>query len=153
MSIAVMKLSAFKTHLQNHPNHELAFILPDGDRVPAHAHITEAGRVDKHFIDCGGTVRRVSSCSLQAWTAADIEHRLAPGKLAGVLDLAGPLFRGDDLDVEVEYENGLISQFPVIESSADELAIYFHLGSKHTDCLAKETCLPESAGCGSQGCC
>ena len=151
-----MKLSEFKARLQQHPQHELTFVLPDGDRIPAHAHITEAGRVDKSFIDCGGTIRRTAACSLQAWVAEDTDHRLLPGKLAGVLDMATPLFQGDDLDVEIEYEDCSISQFPVLEASTSADALLFHLGSKHTDCLAKELCLPKGAdasACGPTGCC
>lgn len=145
-----MKQSEFKTHLETHPGAELRFILPDGDVIPAHAHITEAGRVDKSFIDCGGTVRAISNCTLQAWVADDVEHRLAPGKLAGVLDLAAPLFRSDDLEVEIEYEDCAISQFPVLEAGAADGVLSFQLGSKHTDCLAKDVCLPQVAG---GGCC
>jgi hypothetical protein len=151
-----MKLTEFNAELQKHPEHQLTFILPDGGRIPAHAHITEAGRLDKRFIDCGGTVRHLSWCSLQAWVADDLDHRLAPGKLARVLDLAAPLISGDDLDVEIEYEDGFISQFPVVESGVQDGHLIFQLGVKHTDCLAKETCTPknvEAACCSGPGCC
>ncbi len=152
-----MKLSEFKTHLLSHPALALAFVLPDGGIIPAHAHITEAGRVDKSFIDCGGAVRRVSACTLQAWVADDTEHRIQPGKLASVLDLAAPLFLGDDLDVEVEYEDGYLSQFPVLEARATASALLLQLGTKHTDCLAKDVCLPNNAApaesCGTGCCC
>ena len=33
---------------------EIVFIATDGSVVPAHFHITEVGRVDRYFIDCGG---------------------------------------------------------------------------------------------------
>lgn len=148
-----MKLSAFTRHLRQHPGHQLTFVLPDGDRIPAHFHITEAGRIDKSFIDCGATIRTIALCSLQAWVAQDTEHRLTPGKLAGVLDLAAPLFRGDDLDVELEYEDCSISQYPVLEARAEGAELIFQLGSKHTDCLAKELCLPQNAPATSAGCC
>ena len=149
-----MKTSEFKAHLSNHPDHELRFVLPDGERVPVHAHITEAGRIDKAFIDCGGTVRKISNTTLQAWVAEDVDHRLSPGKLAGVLDIAAPLFRGDDLDIEIEYEDCSISQYPVMAATVEEGVLAFQLGSKHTDCLAKEVCLAEPAGCcGGGGCC
>ena len=150
-----MKLSEYKNHLLQHTHHALVFLLPDGGTIAAHAHITEVGRVDKSFIDCGGTIRRASACTLQAWVADDTEHRLLPGKLAGVIELAAPLFLGDDLDVEVEYEDGLISQFPVVEATSTDAALIFRLGTKHTDCLAKDVCLPqagESECCGT-GCC
>jgi hypothetical protein len=151
-----MKLSEFRAQLLAHPNHILTFALPDGGLIPAHFHITEAGRVDKSFIDCGSTIRTIASCSLQAWVADDTEHRFSPGKLAGVLHVAAPLFRGDDLDVEIEYEDGFISQFPVLAATTEGRALIFQLGLKHTDCLAKDTCLPKTdaeACCGTTGCC
>lgn len=147
-----MKTTEFKAQLNAHPEHTLVFELPDGDRVPVQAHITEAGRVDKSFIDCGGTVRTVSTCQLQAWVAADDDdHRLAPARLAGILDLAAPLLRGDDLGVEIEYEDCSLSQYPVLEARATADELIFALGEKHSDCLAKEVCGVSSAG--SKGCC
>ena len=149
-----MKTSEFRSHLENHPDHQLRFILPDGARVPVHTHITEAGRVDKTFIDCGGTVRKVSNTTLQAWVADDVNHRLSPGKLAGVLDSAAPLFKGDDLDVEIEYEDSAISQFPVLAGNVQDDVLSFQLGSKHTDCLARDVCQAEpSSCCAGVGCC
>lgn len=148
-----MKTSEFKHYLEQYPDHGLRFVLPDNDMVPIHAHITEAGRIDKTFVDCGGTVRKISNVTLQAWIADDIDHRLSPGKLAGVMNIAAPIFGGDDLEVEIEYEDCSISQFPVLTASVDNSALSFHLGSKHTDCLAKDICLPQTgAGCGP-GCC
>ena len=147
-----MKLSTFQAHLLQHPNHTLTFVLPDGGMIPAHFHITEAGRVDKSFIDCGSTIRRTAACSLQAWVADDVEHRFTPAKLGAVLKIAAPLFQGDDLDVEIEYEDCTISQFPVLDATADGQVLVFHLGWKHTDCLAKDVCLPQAAGAGAGGC-
>ena len=151
-----MNITEFKAHLQRHPDHELRFVLPDGDVIAAHAHITEAGRVDKTFIDCGGTVRKTSICTLQAWVAEDVDHRLKPGKLAGIMSLAEPIFHGDDLPMEIEYEDPSISQFPVLEVTEVNGVLSFQLGSKHTDCLAKEICLPADGGCcatSGGGCC
>jgi hypothetical protein len=54
------------------------------------------------------------------------------------------------LPVEIEYEDGVISQFPVT-SVGDGAAVTVHLGTKHTDCLAKEVCLPSAAP--STDCC
>lgn len=149
-----MKTSEFKTQLERHANSELCFMLPDGGRIPVHAHITEAGRVDKTFVDCGGTVRKLSTATLQAWVAEDLDHRLPAGKLAAVLGIAAPIFNGDDLDLEVEYEDGFISQFPVTATSASDGVLYIHLGTKHTDCLAKDVCVSEPSGCcAGGGCC
>jgi hypothetical protein len=152
-----MKLAEFTALLRRHPDSELTFILPDGGVIPAHFHITEAGRVDKSFIDCGATIRTSATCSLQAWVAEDTDHRLTPGKLAAVLAIVAPLFKGDNLEVEIEYEDGYLSHFPVLDASTADDALIFQLGSKHTDCLAKDVCRaePASAGCCTpgEGCC
>ena len=152
-----MKSSDFVSFLKQYPTTHLRFLLPDGGIVPAHAHITEVGRVDKTFFDCGATFRKTSFLCLQAWVADDIDHRLPAGKLADIIDRAEPLFQGDDLEVELEYEDGLISQFPVQSLSVDAESVVVFLSTKHTDCLAKDICLApaqESEGCCSgSGCC
>ncbi len=151
-----MKLSEFKSHLQRRPDDELRFAFQDGGLIEAHAHITEVGRIDKAFVDCGGTVRRLAYCSLQAWVAEDTDHRLSPGKLASIIEKAAPILGGDDIDVEIEYQDGLISQFPVEGASTAEGALIFHLTTKNTDCLAKELCLPsanQEGCCANGGCC
>ncbi len=152
-----MKSSSFVASLKQNPALNLRFVLPDGGLVPAHAHITEVGRVDKTFFDCGATFRKTSFLCLQAWVADDTDHRLPAGKLADIIDRAAPLFQGDDLDVELEYEDGFISQFPVHSVSIDGEWAVITLGTKHTDCLAKDICLapskePEGC-CSGSGCC
>lgn len=152
-----MKVSEFHATLAAAPQSELRFLLPDGGFIDAHAHITEVGRTDRRFLDCGGTVRTTASCTLQAWVADDVEHRLLPGTLAAILQKAGPILGTDDLDVEIEYEDGLLSQFPVLAATAADGRLIFHLGMKHTDCLAKDICLPaateDNASCGSTCAC
>ena len=152
-----MKSSSFVAYLKQNPALNLRFVLPDEGIVPAHAHITEVGRVDKTFFDCGATFRKTSFLCLQAWVADDTDHRLPAGKLADIIDRAAPLFQGDDLDVELEYEDGFISQFPVHSVSIDGEWAVITLGTKHTDCLAKDICLapsnePEGC-CSGSGCC
>jgi hypothetical protein len=149
-----MKLSEFKKHLIAADGNHLVFVLPDGDVIPLHAHVTEVGRVDKNSIDCGGTTRSSSNCTVQVWVADhDEEHRFAPEKFAKVMEMATPLFRGDDLDVEIEYEDcSGFSQYPVVEAQLSEGALQFRLGAKHTDCLAKAACGLETADAGT-GCC
>ena len=55
------------------------------------------------------------------------------------------------LPVEIEYEDGVISQFPVVSVGAGDM-VTVHLGTKHTDCLAKEVCLPPAAGSAAECC-
>jgi len=63
----------------------IAFQLPNGDLVPNHFHVTEIGLVDKHFIDCGGTVRKEQKVNFQLWNADDYDHRLHPEKLVSII--------------------------------------------------------------------
>ena len=143
-----MKLSEFKAALSAHPESNLVFAFDDGDTIPAHFHITEVGHVVKNFIDCGGTRRTVESCTLQAWVSeTDKEHRLPPAKLGQILELARPLLPKEELAVEVEYEQCVISQYLVTGCEHKDGALRFILADKHTDCLAKEACGIESGCC------
>lgn len=156
-----MKLSAFKDHLLRHADKPVGFVFDDGEFIPASFHVTEVGHVAKNFIDCGGTVRSASTVQLQVWLGNDEDHRLTSGKLAKIIDLAKPLIPSDDLEVEVEYEGCVISQYTVDAATSEDERIVFQLGDKHTDCLAKEACGIEAArssaavagGCGGSGCC
>lgn len=144
-----MNVGEVQAVLSGNPDAALHLMLPDGGFVPAHFHVTEVGRVQKDFIDCGGTTRSAVSCLLQVWVAHDTAHRLTAGKLAGILKLAAPLLKSDALPVEVEYENGSVSQFPVAGAEVTPSGLLFHLGTKHTDCLARDKCGvgPNAAGC------
>jgi hypothetical protein len=140
-----MKLRELKSELARQPGALLRFVLPGGAGIPAHAHVTEVARVDKRFIDCGGTLRNDSCCRLQTWFSDDLNHRLTAGKLAGILEKAAPILGPDDLDVDIEHEVGFISQFPLasVERIKDELVL--HLTQRHTACLAPDKCLPPAA--------
>ena len=158
-----MNLSAFRNALARDPNAALHIMLPDGDFVPAHFHVTEIGRVHKQFVDCGGTKRESTTCVVQAWVAADTEHRLTAGKLAKIVELAAPILKDDDMSVEIEYEAGVISQYPLGGVEVTPAGLLLMLGSKHTDCLAPDRCgIPVLAAaasakpkgsCGTSGCC
>jgi hypothetical protein len=134
----------------------LHLMLPDGSFVPAHFHVTEVGRVRKDFIDCGGTVRSATTCVLQVWVARDVDHRLDTTKLAAIVRLAAPLLTAADMPVEVEYENGVVSQFPVAAAEVTPSGVLLHLGTKHPECLAPDRCGVGAAGAGcgpAPGCC
>lgn len=135
-----MNLAEFKTLLGQSPDLNLRFVLPDGTRVPAHAHVTEVARIDKRFVDCGGTLRNDACCRLQVWVADDLHHRLCAGKLLGILTKAAGLLQSETLDVDVEYEAGWISQFPVGKAAVTPTELIFQLGTRHTACLAEDQC-------------
>lgn len=136
-----MKLNELKSVLESQPEKLPRFILPDGDQVPAHFHLTEVGHVVKNFIDCGGTIRKTESSVLQLWVNDDdAGHRLNAGKMAKILALGARVLPHDDLPVEVEYDGYAISQFPVTGFEISEDHVDFTMTTKHTDCLAREKC-------------
>ena len=117
--------------------------LPNGDSLPAHAHVTEVARIDKRFIDCGGTLRNDSHCRLQTWFSDDLDHRLTAGKLAKILDMAAPVLGPDDLEVDVEHEVGFITQFSArVGRGHGLMKSSSRLSERHTACLAPEKCKP-----------
>ncbi len=142
-----MTVKEFRAALAAHPGVKMHWMLPDKSFVPAHYHITEVGRVQKDFIDCGGTVRSVGSCLLQIWVADDTDHRLETTKLAMIMEIAGKVLMRDDLPVEVEYEAGTISQYPVAAVEETPAGLLFYLGTKHTACLAPDKCGVDGSSC------
>lgn len=138
-----MKTRQFLELLRSHPDHLITFATPDGGRVPAHFHITEVGHLAKSFIDCGGTRHTTSSCLLQVWVADDTDHRLKTSKLLAIFGRADGLLPSMDLPVEIEFEAPVLTQLPLTHCEVLEDALLFHTELKHTDCLAKDTCLPD----------
>ena len=155
-----MKLSEIKNSLHTLDN--IAFQLPDGSLVPNHFHVTEVGKITKHFIDCGGTVRKEEVANFQLWDANDYDHRLHPEKLLKIIELSEKVLEIADLEIEVEYQADTIGKFGL-----DFDGTNFVLTSKQTDCLAKENCgvpvakpklkfadLPTATSCDpNSGCC
>jgi hypothetical protein len=148
----VMTLKKLKSALKDSQAGKLLMRLPDHRQVPVSFHITEVGHVHKVFIDCGGTVRSRLTALLQVWVGSDEEHRLTIDKLSKILDKANSVIPQDDIPVEVEYEDSVISQYPVTDFEATPESFVLNLGLKHTDCLAKESCLP-SENNRTSGCC
>ena len=122
-----MKLSEVK-HVLN-TLEKIAFKLPNGDLVANHFHVTEVGKVTKHFIDCGGTVRQEEVVNFQLWNADDYDHRLHPEKLLHIIELSEKTLNIGDLEVEVEYQAETIGKFGM-----DFDGTNFLLTSKQTDC-------------------
>ena len=128
-----MKLSKVKSVLKKLDN--IGFQLPNGDLVPTHFHVTEIGKVTKHFIDCGGTERNEEVINFQLWNANDYDHRLHPEKLLNIIELSEKLLNIEDLEIEVEYQAETIGKFGL-----DFDGQIFLLTNKQTDCLAKDKC-------------
>ena len=128
-----MKLSQIKKQLSQ--LEQIAFVQPNGDLVPNHFHVTEVGKVTKHFIDCGGTERKEEVANFQLFSANDYDHRLHPEKLLKIIELSEKILGLEDLEIEVEYQANTIGKYGLDYDGSN-----FILTSKQTDCLAKDEC-------------
>lgn len=128
-----MKLNEFKQKLNELT--EISFTLPNGEKVPAHFHVTEVGSVTKNFIDCGGTIRNEKVVNFQLWEANDYDHRLHPEKLLSIIHLSEEKLGIENDEIEVEYQGETIGKFGIIFSENA-----FHLTSLTTNCLALDKC-------------
>jgi hypothetical protein len=128
-----MKLSEFVGHLSGLK--EIAFQLPNGELVPEHFHVTEVGKIKKHFIDCGGVLRDEEKISFQLWEENDYNHRLHPEKLIKIVKLAEEKLQLKDVEIEVEYQGQSINKFHLDFDGKN-----FLLKNTQTDCLAKDKC-------------
>lgn len=147
-----MKLSEIKSILASAES--VDFILENGSKVPEHFHVTEVGSVSKHFIDCGGIIRKESKANFQLWDADDYEHRLKPQKLLNIITLSERKLGLADSEIEVEYQTDTIGKYGLGFNGKQ-----FVLTSLKTACLARESCgVPvkeEAKACCSpaSGCC
>ncbi|HEY8994731.1 MAG TPA: DUF6428 family protein [Lacunisphaera sp.] len=155
-----LSLSQLRAVLRNHPATTVAVALPDGRPIPAQFHVTEAGTVTKDFLDCGGTRRQQVTAQLQIWTGRDAAHRLSAARLDGILDACSPVLPAGDAAVDIEYEDTMVSRYPVVSAEADGGELWLQLGRYHTDCLARASCgmdepvASEAAACGcGSSCC
>lgn len=163
-----MTLATLKQLLADHPQHHFRLRLPDSSDVPVSFHITEVGRIDKTFLDCGGQLREKTTAQLQVWVGKDYEHRIETEKMAGILKKGDAVLPDASVPVEIEYEDRVISQYTIEGHEIASDAVTLQLAHKHTECLAPELCglempslrLPSIDGktdpspcCGPEGCC
>jgi hypothetical protein len=150
-----MQLHDLKTVLRKHPETFPRFVLPDGDKIPAHAHVTEVGHALKNFVDCGGMTGKTEAVLLQTHVGDDTEHRLTSERFAKILELGARVLPHDRLDVEVEYDCCVIAQYPIVEAKPATEHLDLILENKRTQCLARERAKARSASdCGGvETCC
>ena len=132
-----MKLSTLKNYLTQ--MEQLQFDLPNNTSIPAHFHITEVGKVDKTFIDCGGTLRSELKIGLQLWYSVDTDHRLSAQKLLSILNMAEDQLSLPDGEIEVEYQAESIGKYG-LGFVEDEHGARFKLLNTKTACLAEDQC-------------
>jgi len=150
-----MNLHEFKSLLKDNADKLFSIQLPGGSSVPVSFHVTEVGRVQKTFIDCGGTLREATTCQLQIWVGEDVDHRLEAGKAAAILEKARSFLPDETIPVELEYEEEVISQYTIEGHAIGNDRVILTLAHKHTECLAPELCMVPAAKAGSstRSCC
>ena len=111
-----MTLNDLQNVLDGNPKLFLRFVLPSGDYIPAHAHVTEVGHLVRNFIDCGGLTGKEEKVVLQTYVGNDTNHRLTSDRFAKILELGTRVLPNRDLDVEVEYDCCVVSQYPISEA-------------------------------------
>jgi hypothetical protein len=135
---------------------KIVFIQDNGTKVPEHVHLTEIGVIQKHFIDCGGTIRKEEKISFQLWYAQDVDHRLSPEKLRSIITLSEQTLGITDGEIEVAYQGDTIGLYQL---SFD--GVNFILKPTYTACLAQDACSKptqkkslslSSIGLSSKGC-
>ena len=133
-----MTFDRLRRTAETRPHKFIRFVLPNGNTIPRHAHLTEVGHVVKNFIDCGGQTGREEKIVLQTHVGDDIDHRLRSDRFAGILKLGATVVSNPDLDVEVEYDCCLVSQYPVVGAEANSEHLDVILRNGRTQCCARE---------------
>ena len=130
--------------------------------VPVSFHVTEIGTMAKDFLDCGGTRRQETWQQWQIWVGSDHDHRLAAGKLAGILTKAEAAGFSMDLPIRLECEDPAATSpvagvYLLVEAEQTSDALVLRGEPVRTTCLAMDKCLPSSlrpaVGCCGPKCC
>jgi hypothetical protein len=140
-----MKYDALRKALERYPTTLPRFILPSGDYIPAHAHVTEVGHVVRSFIDCGGLTGKEEKALLQTRVGNDADHRLRSDRFAKILELGNRVISSADLDVDVEYDCCVVAQYPIAEARSDGEHLNLILSRGRTQCRAQERRQSETA--------
>ena len=150
-----MTLQGLQNALKANPGRFPRFVLPDGDYIPAHAHVTEVGYVIRNFIDCGGLTGKEEKVVLQTHVGDDTDHRLRSDRFAKILRLGNRVIPSTDLNVAVEYDCCVVAQYPIAEARPDGEHLNLILRRGRTQCRARERrrletaadCCATSAAC------
>src|SRR2546430_3142699 len=144
-----MRLHDLQDALEANPKTLPRFVLPNGDYIPAHAHVTEVGYVVRNFIDCGGLTGKEEKVVLQTHVGKDTDHRLRSDRFAKILRPGDRVIPSADLDVDVEYDCCVVAQYPIAEAIPEGNHLNLILQGGRTQCRARERREAETA----DGCC
>jgi hypothetical protein len=150
-----VKLNELVTALNQFPATFPRFVLPDGNYIPAHAHITEVGHIVKNFIDCGGVIGKEEKVLLQTHVGQDKNHRLKSDRFSEILQLGMRVLPNAEMDVDIEYDCCVVAQYPIAKATAEGKYLKLLLRRGKTQCRARErraaktgeTCCASAAAC------
>ncbi len=150
-----MTFSDLLNALKADPQRLTRFVLPNGEYIPAHAHVTEVGHLVRNFIDCGGLTGNEEKVVLQTHVGSDTNHRLRSDRFANILQLGSRVIPSANLDVNVEYDCCVVAQYPMAEAKPDGEHLNLILRRNRTQCRARERresqaateCCATSAAC------
>ncbi|WP_430909273.1 DUF6428 family protein [Maribacter sp. 2-571] len=141
-----MKTKEFLSLLETSPQKSLVFSYANNRSVGKNYHITEVKNVTVDTVDCGGKSDFWKETVVQLWespTEKDALTYMSTRKALQILkrvDAAKPMER--DVEIKFEYGNDHFhtAQLYVhdLTVTADRLTV--QLGSRPTDCKAKESC-------------
>src|SRR5207248_7197847 len=140
-----MTLLDLQHTLEANPGRFPRFVLPNGDYIPAHAHVTEVGYVVRNFIDCGGLTGKEEKVVLQTHLGSDDDHRLRSDRFSKILQLGNRVIPNADLDVDVEYDCCVVAQYPIAEATPEDEHLNLILQRGRTQCRARERRESETA--------
>ena len=140
-----MTLRDLQERLEKYPNTFPRFVLPDGEYIPSHAHVTEVGHVVRKFIDCGGMTGKDEKIVLQTHVGDDIDHRLRSDRFSKILKFGARVLPDADLDVDVEYDCCVVAQYPIAAARREGEHLNLILQRGRTQCRARERREPEVA--------
>ena len=133
-----MKLCELQNILKAHPITFPRFVLPDGEYIPAHTHLTEVGHVVRNFIDCGGLKGKEEKIVLQTHVGNDVDRRLTSDRFAKILQLGNSVVPKSDLEVDIEYDCCVVAQYPITEARPEGEHLDLILQRGRTQCRARE---------------
>jgi hypothetical protein len=133
-----MKMYELVAALERVPSSFPRFVLPNGEYIPRHAHVTEVGHVVKHFIDCGGLIGKEEKVLLQTHVGDDIEHRLRSDRFSKILQLGSRVLPSAQLEVDVEYDCCVVAQYPIAEAKPEGEYLDLILQRGRTQCRPSE---------------
>ena len=152
-----MIFKEFQRILYANPAKQIRFILPNGETVPKHYHITDVCSVFKNAIDCSGHTREEAHVHIQLWLGADKEHHLHSDTAVKILQQSQEILKQiTDLantPVVIEYQTEVTGLYQIREANISESEIVFTLQNIQTQCLAALRHEQEKQSGSSTSCC